>query len=129
EITVTAYAMVLGHAQMQHHQLIALTGVFESTPIRGLDSDLRACTMHTVGPLSRRGPNVNILSTLDFLYDQTRDSQDRIDGGHRHCFLLDVVLRKNKSNKCRCPPFMMKSPTPSTGDRHLSDAITPFRPH
>src|SRR5690625_860907 len=70
EIPATLWAMVLGHAQVQHHDLVALAGVFEGASVRGLDAYALVLAMDA--GRARRGtrPDVNILVTFNALYPQ-----------------------------------------------------------
>src|SRR5690625_4178270 len=70
EIPGTLWAMVLGHAQVRHHDLVALAGVFEGASVRGLDAYALVLAMDA--GRARRGtrPDVNILVTFNALYPQ-----------------------------------------------------------
>src|SRR5690606_28827799 len=72
EIAIAVGAVILGHTQVQHQQLITLTGVFERAPMGGLDPHPCAGAVDAGQASPGRGPDVDVLSSFDFLDHQTR---------------------------------------------------------
>nr|WP_233208217.1 hypothetical protein [Pollutimonas subterranea] len=67
EIAIAIGAVVLGHAQVQHHDLVALTRVLERTLVRRFNAHRRLPAMHAGRTLGRSGPNMNIAAPLHAL--------------------------------------------------------------
>ncbi|WP_228276246.1 hypothetical protein [Neopusillimonas aestuarii] len=59
---------------MQHHQLVTLTRVLYSTPMRRLNPHRRLPAMNTSWPLARPGPHPNRVGSLNPLNYQTRQT-------------------------------------------------------
>ncbi|QAA92656.1 hypothetical protein CKA81_01445 [Pollutimonas thiosulfatoxidans] len=73
EIAVAVYAVILGHAQVQHHQLISLARMLERKQVSGLDAHLVACAVHAGRPLTWPCPHMSILHSSYGLDHQSRD--------------------------------------------------------
>src|SRR5690606_21768625 len=68
KVEIAARAVILRDTQVQHHDLVALAGVFEGAPVRGLDAHALVLAMDAGWTLCGPRPNMNILVALHALY-------------------------------------------------------------
>lgn len=59
KVAVATQAVVLGYAQVQNHDLIALAGVLERPAMGSLDAYRFACTVHTGRTGAGLGPDMD----------------------------------------------------------------------
>src|SRR5690606_30181803 len=74
EIAIAVGAVVLGHTQVQHHQLIALAGVLERTLVRRFNPYRPLLAMYAHQALGRPGPDMNLSATLHPINHYISDS-------------------------------------------------------
>ena len=86
KIPIAVQAVVLGHPQVQHHELVALTGVLERTLVRRFNPYRLLLAMDAGRAPGRPGSHMNLPASLDPFNHDIPDSQDKIDWGHRHSF-------------------------------------------
>jgi hypothetical protein len=65
KIPIAIGAVVLGHAQVQHHQLITLAGVLERSVMRGFNAYRPLLAGHTHRALGQSSPDMDLPTTLD----------------------------------------------------------------
>jgi len=65
KIPIAVHAVVLGHGQVQHHQLVALARVLERTLVRGFNTHRLLLAMYARQALGRPGPDMNLSAALD----------------------------------------------------------------
>src|SRR5690606_18541963 len=74
KIAIAVGAVVLGHTQVQHHQLIALAGVLERTLVRRFNPYRPLLAMDAHQALGRPGPDMNLSATLHPINHYISDS-------------------------------------------------------
>jgi hypothetical protein len=65
EISIAIGAVVFRYAQVQHHDLISLAGVFKRAWVGGLDSKIAATAVDAGRSFGGLGPHVNAAPALD----------------------------------------------------------------
>jgi hypothetical protein len=69
KIPFAASAMVFGHPQVQHHDLIALACMFEHAFVRCFDTKAALLTVQTIGSILWLCPDVDLLASINPFYD------------------------------------------------------------
>jgi hypothetical protein len=72
KVTVATQAVVLGYAQGQNHDLIALAGVLERPAMGGLDACCFACAVHARRAGDGLGPDIDPQLAIHALNGQPR---------------------------------------------------------
>lgn len=67
EIAVALHTVVFWYFQVQHHQLVSLARVLESTLVGCLDTDCPGWTVQASGAVLWAGPYMDIFRPLDLL--------------------------------------------------------------
>ena len=70
EIAITLQTVVLGHTQVQPHELIALSGVLQSSGVGGFDPHPGGGAINARTTLTWARPDMDFLSALDLFYEQ-----------------------------------------------------------
>jgi len=64
KIAIAVSAVVLGHTQVQHHQLVTLTGVLQCALVRRFNPYRCLLAMDAHQALGRPGPDMNLSASL-----------------------------------------------------------------
>ncbi len=82
KVAPTGLAVVLGHRQMQNHQLVALAGVFEGALAGRLDPQSLCPAVDAGGSVVGLGPHMDLFLTIYSQDRQIRQAQYRMNLGH-----------------------------------------------